>query len=62
MVSRSDNAVRHAARGGEVRATVQQTTSRITIRVLDDGPGVPADAHECIFQRFARSSQEYTGE
>ena len=56
-----DNAVRHAARGGDVRATVQQTTSTITIRVVDDGSGVPADAHERIFQRFARLSQEYTG-
>ena len=56
-----DNAVRHAARGGEVRATVRQTTSTITIRVVDDGSGVPADAHERIFQRFARLSQEYAG-
>jgi two-component system, OmpR family, sensor kinase len=56
-----DNAVRHAARGGEVRATVQQTTSTITIRVVDDGSGVPAEAHERIFQRFARLSHEYAG-
>ncbi len=56
-----DNAVRHAARGGAVRATVEQTASTITIRVVDDGAGVPADAHERIFQRFARLSQEYAG-
>jgi signal transduction histidine kinase len=56
-----DNAVRHAARAGEVCATVQQTPSTITIRVVDDGLGVPADARERIFQRFARLSQEYAG-
>ncbi len=56
-----DNAVRHAARGGAVRATVEQTASAITIRVVDDGPGVPADAHERIFERFARLNQEYAG-
>ena len=56
-----DNAVRHASRGGTVGATVQQTASTITIRVVDDGPGVPADAHERIFHRFARLSQEYAG-
>jgi signal transduction histidine kinase len=56
-----DNAVRHAACGGTVRATVDQAASAITIRVVDDGPGVPADAHERIFQRFARLNQEYAG-
>ena len=56
-----DNAVRHASRGGVVRATVERSASAITIRVVDDGAGVPADAHERIFQRFARLNQEYAG-
>ena len=56
-----DNAVRHAPRGGTVSATVQQTPSTITIRSIDDGPGVPAEAHERIFQRFARLNQDYAG-
>ena len=33
----------------------------ITIRVVDDGAGVPAEAQERIFQRFARLSQDYAG-
>ena len=28
---------------------------------MDDGAGVPADAHERIFQRFARLNQDYAG-
>ena len=56
-----DNAVRHAPRGGVVSATVLQTPSTITIRVIDNGAGVPADAREQIFQRFTRLNQEYAG-
>ena len=56
-----DNAVRHAKRGGRVSASVAQTPSTITIRVMDDGPGVPADARDRIFERFTRMNQEYAG-
>ena len=56
-----DNAVRHASRGGTVSASVAQTPSAITIRVVDDGPGVPADARDRIFERFTRMNQDYAG-
>ena len=56
-----DNAVRHAKRGGTVSATVRQTPSHITIRVIDDGPGVPEDARDRIFERFVRLRQDYAG-
>ena len=56
-----DNAVRHAKHGGRVSASVVQTPSTITIRVMDDGPGVPAEARDSIFERFTRMNQEYPG-
>lgn len=56
-----DNAVRHALRRGRVSATVHQTLATISIRVVDDGPGVPREAQARIFQRFARLNQEYAG-
>jgi signal transduction histidine kinase len=56
-----DNAVRHARAGGSVSATTSRSSSDVAIRITDDGPGVPADARDRIFQRFARFSQAYAG-
>jgi two-component system, OmpR family, sensor kinase len=46
-----DNARRHAA--SEVRVTLEATEREVVIEVTDDGPGVPPDARELIFERFA---------
>ena len=40
---------------------VRQTPSAITIRVVDDGPGVSSDARDRIFERFTRMNQDYAG-
>lgn len=56
-----DNAVRHAPSGGMVSAAVHQTSSTITIRVIDDGAGIPPAARDRIFERFARLNQDYPG-
>ncbi|RXS73193.1 HAMP domain-containing protein [Streptomyces sp. TM32] len=49
-----DNALRHAA--GEVRlsAAVEPATGQAVLRVADDGPGIPPEAAEQVFERFAR--------
>lgn len=57
MVQRSignlvTNAVRYA--GGRVLVTLQRQGSEVRVRVEDDGPGVPADDRERIFQPFVR--------
>jgi two-component system, OmpR family, sensor kinase len=46
-----DNARRHAA--SAVRVTLETVDHEVVIGVTDDGPGVPSDAHELIFERFA---------
>jgi signal transduction histidine kinase len=56
-----DNAVRHARNGGAVTATVQRAASAITIRVADDGDGVPEAQRERIFDRFVRLGSSYAG-
>uniref|UniRef100_UPI003FD7C1E2 sensor histidine kinase n=1 Tax=Streptomyces corallincola TaxID=2851888 RepID=UPI003FD7C1E2 len=47
-----DNAQRHAASRVTVTAAVED--GAITLTVLDDGPGVPPEDRERIFERFVR--------
>jgi signal transduction histidine kinase len=47
-----DNAAAHAE--STVGVSLQETTTAIRLVVSDDGPGVPADDRERIFERFAR--------
>jgi signal transduction histidine kinase len=47
-----DNATRHAR--SHVEATVDDTGGAAEVAVIDDGPGVPPDQAERIFERFAR--------
>ncbi|MCI4042009.1 HAMP domain-containing sensor histidine kinase [Streptomyces sp. TRM75563] len=47
-----DNAARHAA--SRVRATVRNQDEQVVLSVHDDGPGVPAEDAERIFERFVR--------
>jgi len=49
-----DNAIRHAQPAGSVAATVTRNGSTAMIRVTDDGPGVPAEQRERVFQRFVQ--------
>jgi signal transduction histidine kinase len=47
-----DNATRHAR--SHVEVTVDDTDGAAEVAVTDDGPGVPPDQAERIFERFAR--------
>ena len=47
-----DNADRHAASAVELSTEVATGVVRLVVR--DDGPGLPADERERVFQRFAR--------
>jgi signal transduction histidine kinase len=47
-----DNAVRHAASAVELRTEV--SAERVRLLVLDDGPGLPAEERERVFERFTR--------
>ena len=49
-----DNASRHAPAGTTVRASVVRGGPMGVLRVDDEGPGIPPDARETIFEPFAR--------
>jgi signal transduction histidine kinase len=47
-----DNAQRHAE--ARVRVAVGREGDHVVLQVSDDGPGVPADQRERVFERFVR--------
>jgi two-component system sensor histidine kinase ChvG len=47
-----DNAVSFSPPGGLVEIAVARVGDEVRIRIDDEGPGVPADAREAIFNRF----------
>ncbi len=49
-----ENAIRHCPRGGRVRIEAEADAEHARVRVSDDGPGVPPDARERIFEPFFR--------
>jgi len=48
----SDNAARHAA--SRVSFSLAELDGQVTLRVDDDGPGIPAEERERVFERFER--------
>ena len=50
-----DNAVRHSPADGRVWLSAHQATDGVTtIEVADEGPGIPAEEAERVFERFHR--------
>ncbi len=53
-----DNAVKYAASGGNIRLTVRKgEVGDIVIAVSDSGPGIPAEEHAELFDRFSRGAK-----
>ena len=47
-----DNAARHAQ--STVTVTLHESASDVVLTIADDGPGIPTDQRDQIFERFAR--------
>ena len=51
------NAMKFTPAGGKVSTTIQTADSQLLIQIEDDGPGIPLNEQEKIFQPFIRGSQ-----
>ncbi len=49
-----DNAARHTPPGSRIELRLRAEGSSAVVEVADDGPGVPAELREQIFERFVR--------
>lgn len=49
-----DNAIRYTPADGAVKVSIIHTDTQIIFRVIDTGPGIPAELRERVFERFYR--------
>jgi signal transduction histidine kinase len=57
LVNLIENASRHAGPGAHIELAVRTAADRTMIVVADDGPGIPADRREEVFQPFRRLNE-----
>jgi NtrC-family two-component system sensor histidine kinase KinB len=50
------NAIRYTNAGGHVRVELSREDHRVLVSVTDDGPGIPPEQQERIFERFTQSA------
>lgn len=58
MVNLLDNAIKHSPAEAEVRVEVELLPEFVRFWVADNGPGIPAEVHEKIFDLFYRYGSE----
>jgi two-component system sensor histidine kinase ChvG len=56
-----DNAVSFSPRGGRIEIVISSNAGGITVQVLDEGPGIPAEEREMVFRRFHSVRPEAEG-
>lgn len=53
-----DNAIKFTPRNGQIAVATELTDETIVVCVADNGPGIPADQHARIFDKFVQMSQD----
>ncbi|MFM0041847.1 sensor histidine kinase [Paraburkholderia sediminicola] len=56
-----DNALRYTQPGGRVTVHTRRDNDRAIVRVIDNGPGIRAEARARVFERFYRASSHADG-
>jgi two-component system, OmpR family, sensor kinase len=56
-----ENALRHTDPGTAVEASVERVNGQVVFSVEDDGPGIPSELHDKVFERFFRGAGDRSG-
>jgi two-component system, OmpR family, sensor kinase len=56
-----ENAIKHTPPGTHVHAAVQRENGHVVLTVADDGPGIPYEMRDRIFERFIRGDGDRGG-
>jgi two-component system OmpR family sensor kinase len=56
-----ENALRHTDPGTAVEASVERRNGEVVLSVEDDGPGIPPDQRDKVFERFYRGTGDRSG-
>ena len=59
LVNLLANAVKFTLRDGEVKIQVSREAGQIRVAVTDDGPGIPAELHDKIFEKFGQVENQH---
>jgi two-component system sensor histidine kinase KdpD len=57
LVNLLDNAAKYAPQGSRIAVRARRTFGAIAIEILDEGPGIPEDLLERVFEKFHRVKQ-----
>ncbi|HKC80224.1 MAG TPA: ATP-binding protein [Gemmatimonadaceae bacterium] len=60
MINLLSNAVKFTPEGGRVRVSCEVKEKLISIRVEDNGPGIPVDMHDAVFEPFVQLNRGLT--
>ena len=52
------NALKHTPPGGDISVAVREDNGHLHVSVQDDGPGVPEEVRETLFEKFAAGRRE----
>ena len=55
------NALDAAGEGGQVELTVEQDRNHVVLQVSDNGPGIPPQVQDRLFEPFVTSKSDGTG-
>jgi signal transduction histidine kinase len=60
MINLLSNAMKFTAPGGRVRVSCSRKEKSVLIRVEDNGPGIPREKHEAVFEPFVQLDRGLT--